>query len=207
MTTTNADQPTDQQRPAPSSATELDEVLAVQFLVAWAGEGSRSRPRRLNWWDTDLVDPDGGGDLIARLVPRTHVWASLEAVREAARRVDADSRERHGEPDLLRTIFFLGFELDEKVSDRLALLKRGDRSPSAALLLPSGLALGADFPSDRVMSALAPAGPPAFEVVPPVGRQVHAPMPAGIADQVRTLAAALVPPTADYPTPFFALRR
>jgi hypothetical protein len=24
---------------------------------------------RLGWWDTDLVDPDGGGDLLARLAP------------------------------------------------------------------------------------------------------------------------------------------
>jgi hypothetical protein len=66
----------------------LDEILAFQFVVAWAGEG-RCEPKRLGWWDTDLIDPAGGGDLLARLLPRTHAWASLEAVREAARRTDA----------------------------------------------------------------------------------------------------------------------
>jgi hypothetical protein len=104
---------------APLAEAALDEILALQFLVAWAGEG-RCKPRRLGWWDTDLVDPDGGGDLLARLAPRTHAWAALEAVREAARQTDTKARERHGEPDRVRTIFFLGFEVDEKVSARLA---------------------------------------------------------------------------------------
>jgi len=207
LTTTKADHPPDPRRPAATGASELDEILAIQFLVAWAGEGSRSRPRRFNWWDTDLVDPDGGGDLIARLAPRTHAWASLEAVREAARRADAESRERHGEPDVLRTIFFLGFELDEKVGDRLAVHKRAGGLPSKALPLPSAFVLGADFPSDSVIAALAPAGPPSFEVVPPIGRQLHGTTPATIAEQMRALAAALVPPTPEYPMPFFRLAR
>jgi hypothetical protein len=56
---------------APLTEAALDEILALQFLVAWAGEG-RCKPRRFGWWDTDLVDPDGGGDLLARLAPRTH---------------------------------------------------------------------------------------------------------------------------------------
>jgi len=64
----------------PLTEAALDEILALQFLVAWAGEG-RCKPKRLGWWDTDLVDPDGGGDLLARLAPRTHAWAALEAVR------------------------------------------------------------------------------------------------------------------------------
>ena len=104
---------------APLTEGALDEILALQFLVAWAGEG-RCKPRRLGWWDTDLVDPDGGGDLLARLAPRTHAWAALEAIRETARQTDTKARERHGEPDRLRTIFFLGFEAHEKLSDRLA---------------------------------------------------------------------------------------
>ncbi len=38
------------------SAAELDEVLALQVTIAWAGEGLWSPPR-LGWWRTDLVDP------------------------------------------------------------------------------------------------------------------------------------------------------
>ncbi|HEY5955223.1 MAG TPA: hypothetical protein VIV60_01670 [Polyangiaceae bacterium] len=36
----------------------IDKILAIQLLVAWAGEG-RSEPKRLGWWDTDLVDEAG----------------------------------------------------------------------------------------------------------------------------------------------------
>lgn len=138
----------------PLTEAALDEILALQFLVAWAGEG-RCKPRRLGWWETDLVDPDGGGDLFARLLPRTHAWAALEAVREAARQTDARARERHGEPDRLRTIFFLGFEADEKLSDRLAMHKRLGRPPSEATPLPWSSALGGQRtrPSQRCAPA------------------------------------------------------
>jgi hypothetical protein len=180
----------------------LDDILAVQFLVAWAGE-KRSKPPRFGWWDTDLVDEAGGGDLLARLAPRTHAWAALEAVREAARRVDAKARERHGEPDRLRTIFFLGFELDEKLGDRLAAHKRGARPPVEILPLP--FALGGEFPRESVIAALAPAGAPAFEKVPPVGRQLKGQAPGAAAALVRALAAALVPPADEYPMPFFRM--
>jgi hypothetical protein len=74
---------------------EIDRILATQLVVAWAGEG-RSEPRRFGWWDTDLVDDARGGDLLARLAPRTHAWASLELVRQAARRVDGRARGKRG---------------------------------------------------------------------------------------------------------------
>src|SRR3990167_3395844 len=101
----------------------LDTILALQFTIAWAGEG-RCQPKRLGWWDTDLIDDAGGGDLLRRLAPRTHAWASLEAAREAARRVDEKARKKMADPDAMRTLFFLGFDLDEQLNDRLAALKR-----------------------------------------------------------------------------------
>ena len=33
----------------------LDQVLALQIMVAWAGEGI-CEPKRLDWWRTDLID-------------------------------------------------------------------------------------------------------------------------------------------------------
>jgi hypothetical protein len=113
------------------SDSTLDQILALQLTIAWAGEG-RCEPRRLGWWDTDLVDEAGGGDLFARLLPRTAPWASLEAVREAARRTDAKARSRMGNPDAVRSLFFLGFDLDEPLNDRLAALKREGKSPAEA---------------------------------------------------------------------------
>ena len=46
----------------------LDAILGVQLTIAWAGEG-RCSPRRLGWWETDLIDEAGGGDFFARLLP------------------------------------------------------------------------------------------------------------------------------------------
>jgi len=178
----------------------LDQVLALQLVVAWAGEG-RCEPTRFGWWDTDLVDGDGGGDLVKRLAPRTHAWASLELVREAARRVDAHARGKHGDPDKLRSIYFLGFEVDEKVSDRLAELKRQGGAPEEVLALP--FKLGSVFEKDRVIQILSTAGTVAFGKVPPVGRQVKGASPESPGELVQKLAAALVPIADEYPLPFF----
>ena len=178
----------------------LDRILALQLLVAWAGEG-RSEPRRLGWWDTDLVDEAGGGDLLARLTPRTHAWAGLELAREAARRVDGRARGKHGDPDKLRTLYFLGFELDERLADRLAELKRAGRPPAEVLPLP--FPLSADFAPAALTTALGAPGAVAFEKVPPVGRRLPGAPPSSALDLVQRLAAALLPFADHYPLPFF----
>lgn len=183
-----------------TSPSDIDRILTLQLTIAWAGEG-RSEPKRFGWWDTDLVDEAGGGDLIARLAPRTHAWASLELVREAARRVDARARGKHGDPDRLRTLFFLGFELDEKIADRLSELKRQGRPPQEALPLP--LKLGAGFDRDEVIKVLSDGAKVSFEKVPPVGRQVKGAIAESPFELVQKLAAALVPIADEYPLPFF----
>jgi hypothetical protein len=178
----------------------LDKILTLQLLVAWAGEG-RSEPKRLGWWDTDLVDDAGGGDLLARLAPRTHAWASLELVREAARRVDAKARGKHGDPDKLRSIFFLGFELDEKLAARLSELKRQGKPPDEVLPLP--LELAAKFDREKVLEFLSKAGKVTFDKVPPVGRHIKGAAPTSPQTMVEKLAGALVPLVDEYPLPFF----
>ena len=182
----------------------LDAVLALQITVAWAGEG-RSSPRRLGWWDTDLVDDAGGGDLLARLMPQTHVWASLQAVREAARRVDAKARSTKAEPDRIRTLFFFGFAIDEQLEDRLASLKRSGTSPADTLrfLVP----LGSTFSQEELTSALkkvhATGVAPA---VAPGGRELNVTASETPDVSAQRLAAALVPFTPEYPLPFFKLQ-
>ncbi len=176
----------------------LDAILAIQLTVAWAGEG-RCSPRRLGWWETDLIDEAGGGDFLARLLPRTHAWASLEAVREAARRSDAKARGKMANPDKMRTLFFLGFELDEQISDRLAALKREDRLPSDVLPLP--LPLTSSFSKEKLVAALH-GGDTAFNVVPG-GRQLKGARPDAADAMVCRLARALVPLAEQYPLPFY----
>jgi hypothetical protein len=179
----------------------LDAVLAIQLTVAWAGEG-RCTPRRLGWWDTDLIDEAGGGDFFARLLPQTHAWASLEAVREAARRTDAKARGRMADPDKMRTLFFLGFELDEQLGDRLAAHKRSGRLP--AEVLPLSVPLTADFAKEKVVAAFQ-GGDVTFTKVPPNGRQMKGQRPDAPDALVKRLAAALVPLVEEYPVPFYKL--
>ncbi len=178
----------------------LDAILAIQLTVAWAGEG-RCSPRRLGWWDTDLIDPAGGGDFFARLMPQTHAWAALEAAREAARRTDAKARGKMADPDAMRTLFFLGFELDERLGDRLRALKGAGRPPAEAL--PLRLPLTAEFDRDKLAAVLGGGDVP-FAVVPG-GRQLKGKRPDAPEAVVARLAAALVPFAEQYPLPFYKL--
>lgn len=176
----------------------LDAILAVQITVAWAGEG-RCSPRRLGWWDTDLISEDGGGDFLARLLPQTHLWASLEAAREAARRTDAKARAKMADPDKLRSLYFLGFELDEQLGDRLASLKRSGRQPAEAL--PFALPLSDDFSTEKLAPALMATGA-TFDTVPN-GRKLKGKVPQEPETLVKRLAGALLPLAEHYPLPFF----
>jgi hypothetical protein len=185
---------------SPIPDTTLDAILAMQLTLGWAGEG-RCSPRRLGWWDTDLIDEAGGGDLFARLLPQTHAWASLEAAREAARRVDAKARGKMADPDKMRTLFFLGFELDEQLGDRLTAHKRGGRPPGEVLSL--AVPLTEDFSKAKLVSTLQ-GGDAAFTTVPN-GRQLKGARPTAPETLVKRLAAALVPLVDQYPLPFFKL--
>ncbi len=187
---------------SPFPDATLDAILAIQVTIAWAGE--RPRPPaapRLAWWDTDLIDEAGGGDFLARLLPQTHAWASLEGAREAARRTDAKARGKMADPDKMRTVYFLGFELDEQVGDRLAAHKRSGRPPAEVLPLP--VPLTADFSKDALVKALQ-GGDVAFTKVPN-GREMKGKQPDAPDLLVKRLAAALVPLVEQYPLPFYKL--
>lgn len=176
----------------------LDAILAVQITVAWAGEG-RCSPKRLAWWDTDLISQDGGGDFLARLLPQTHLWASLEAVREAARRTDAKARAKMADPDKMRSLYFLGFELDEQLTDRLASLKRSGRKPTEALTFP--LPLSDEFSTEKLEPVLKSTGA-TFNTVPN-GRELKGKAPDEPDALVKRLAGALLPLAEHYPLPFY----
>jgi hypothetical protein len=111
---------------------QLDALLTLQLSVAWAGEG-RCEPARFGWWDTALVDEYDGLDLLTRLLPETGEWAALEVVRLVARQVDDEAREKAASPDDVRSIYHLGFALDEQLDDRLAEHKRSGKKPTEAL--------------------------------------------------------------------------
>ena len=60
----------------PIPRSELDQVLAAQLALAWAGEAGEEP--RLGWWRSDLTSEFGGEDLFQRLLPRTWRWATLQ---------------------------------------------------------------------------------------------------------------------------------
>lgn len=186
----------------PLAASDLDDILAIQLGVAWAGEG-RCEPRRLGWWETDLIDPRGGGDLMARLLPRTAPWAGLEAVREAAMRVDRKARGALPDPDKVRTLYFLGFATGEQLADRLRQLKASGEAPSKALRLLAD-PFGAFDPAGFANALQALASDCTYTVVP-AGRQMRAAPPDTPVALVRALAACLAPFQPSYPMPFFRL--
>jgi hypothetical protein len=181
------------------SVATLDAILTAQLLVAWAGE--HGEEPRLKWWRTDLVSEFGGEDLFRRLMPNTSAWAVLEAVREAARRRDAELRSQDHDPDRMTTLFRLGFELDERLDQRLADLKRTGVAPTEAL---PGLKefVGTAWNKDGFADWVAGHGE-ANTVTAPVGRRLRGEQPEAVEHAVKKLVAALHPLGDAYPMPHF----
>lgn len=177
----------------------LDQILVLQLLVAWAGEGA-SDPPRLGWWRTSLVDEFGGEDLFRRLTPRTWKWAVLEAARVAARSVDAVARSHATDGDQLRSLFHFGFTLDEQLDDRLAELKRSTPDPIEAL--PGMERTRSSWDPAQFVAWLSALGP-VTAVASSVGRRLKGELPADHAAAARMLAAAMAPVTPRYPAPHF----
>lgn len=179
------------------SPSRLDEILSLQLTVAWAGEAA-GEPARLGWWKSDLVDPEGGGDLFARLVPRTARWASLIAVREAARRVDAAAREQSGLGERAHTLFHFGFSVDEHLADRLAFHRQRLAEPEQ--VFGQGFFVGSAWSRPAFEALLAGFGQAKVEVAPG-GRRVAIANAQGV-ELARLLAAALLPLAPKYPSPY-----
>jgi hypothetical protein len=188
------------------SIEQIDALLTLQLAVAWAGETGLDNPR-LGWWSTQLDEEFGGLDLFSRLLPRTQLWAALDAARQAARRTeDALRTDAIAADTRIATLFRLGFDVDEQLDDRLRDLTRSQRRPLIALPELTAL-LGPDNPDE-------PFGRRAFDPAAfrewcagcgeakyrtsPLGRRVaHADAPV----LVPRLVAALATPNAQWPMP------
>jgi len=180
---------------------QLDELLALQLALAWAGESPGGHHPRLGWWKTDLIDPDGGGDLWSRLLPRTHQWAGLDSARRAARLVDERLRRESARTDDMRTLFHFGFELDEALDERLAHHKLEAHPPVE--VLPLLQLTRAPLDREGLLASLSsPNLDIAYKVVPG-GRQLKPRPDEGPVFQARRFACAmLTEPPATYPLPF-----
>lgn len=179
----------------------LDAVLASQITVAWAGEGSGDMPR-LGWWNSDLTDRDSGGDFFERSAPATARWAQLDAVRRAATIVDQRIRRAHmAAHDQVRTIYHLGYAVDEALNERLRILKQAGEDPSTVLNFPFNLDGEFDHGAfDRFVDSLGNVPRPK---IAPVGRELPGRPPEGLEQMMRHLVAALRPLPGEYPMPFY----
>lgn len=180
----------------------LDKILALQIIVAWAGEGA-CEPKRLDWWRTDLIDENGGGDLFQRLFPKTHQWASVEAVRQAAIHQDRCRRIDMAKPDAVRTLFFWGFSIDEQLTERLVFHKQNGINPLK--ILPFNLNIYQAFSkSDFEETISIPHVKVDFKVVPS-GREISGEMLNALDECAKKLASALLPFSDKYSMPFYRL--
>jgi hypothetical protein len=183
---------------APIPMSDIDAVLTSQLVVAWAGEAGEDR--RLGWWRSDLVSEYGGEDLFRRLLPRTWRWAVLQSAREAARRKDAEFRCQDHDPDRIVSLFSLGFELDERVEERLQDLKRSGRVPHEVL---PGLAFVSEgWSHDRFWDWVVGHGE-AEAAASPIGRRLRGGPPSTLDQLVRKLIAGLAPAAEAYPLPHY----
>ena len=190
-------------RPSATSLpdTALDHVLTAQLAVAWAGEGGEEP--RLGWWKTFMVHEDGGLALFADLTPTTHRWVVFQGAREAARRADAAMRSRDHDPDRLYTLFRFGFEIDERLDERLLDHKRAGRDPFVAL--PGLNALCTSRWNDADFADWLSGHGTANVVATPAGRRLTGERPTDVERQVRNLIAALHPTSATYPLPHYKI--
>lgn len=205
MTATDAEKAREVARSPRSglSPEDLDQILALQLLVAWAGEANTTLPR-LGFWRTAMAEEYGGEDLFQRLMPRTYRWAVLEAARLAAKKVDALARERTADADQLISLFRFDFALDERLDDRLAELKRSTEVPWEALPALKPVASGWDRPAfEGWLAELPKFGHSAT----PTGRQLKGPLPEDRLEAARALCAALLPLSDGYPAPYFRTGR
>ena len=179
--------------------SEVDSALTAQIVVGWAGETGEQK--RLGWWRSDLISTFGGRDLFRRLLPSTGDWAVLQSAREAARRKDVELRRQDHNPDRVVSLFSLGFELDERIDERLQDLKRSGRMPQEALpgLLGS---IELVWNRGRFVDWVQSHGE-VDTTVTSIGRRIKGDRPAGLDQAVRLLVAALAPLADAYPLPHF----
>lgn len=187
-----------------STQTEIDKILSLQFIVAWAGELAQD-PERLGWWQSDLVDALGGGEFFRRLVPATYKWAALQAAHQVARLVDDAARLQLPDPDQVRTLFFWGFETNEKLDARILQLKLQGLSPEVALNMP--LALDSEWDRQAFSKFLESLPQNADYTSKREGRELKNPVSDCLAANVEQFAKALLPLDKTYPLPYFRVKQ
>ena len=170
----------------------LDAILSLQLTVAWVGDGrAKDHPK---WW-SDESRENGRSSSFG--------WRSLSTAREQAIQADRRGRYRMDHPQQVRTLYFWGQGINNKLDKRLAGHKLKQNDPRTALALPFDPERAYD--RDEIEHILLGK----VELIEtrnvPDGRLVSHELPPSLLDQAQLLAAALVPLADTYPLPFFRL--
>ncbi|MCY2967686.1 MAG: BREX-6 system BrxE protein [Planctomycetota bacterium] len=186
-------------QPPPIPTSVVDQLLTAQVAIAWAGESGDEK--RLGWWKSNLTNEFGGLDLFQRMFPHTWEWAVLQAVREVARRKDAELRGLDHDPDRVVSLYSVSFEIDERADERLLDLKRSGTPPLEAL---PGLREVIDGEGNREKFGdwVQEHGTARF-VKEPVGRRLQGKPPEAVDLLVRQLVGACWPLAETFPMPHF----
>jgi hypothetical protein len=177
----------------------MDSLLTAQLTIAWAGEDGEEP--RLGWWRSDLKSEFGGEDFFRRLLPNSWHWAVFQAMREAARRHDAQLREQDHNADRILSLYCLGFEIDERVEERLMELKRSGIPPLDALPALRDVVTEKWNP-DHFMEWLEGHGSVDFTKVP-AGRRLKGKQPDSLELTIDHLVAGFRPLSHTYPLPHY----
>ena len=183
----------------PVATSVLDKILTAQIAVAWAGESGEES--RLRWWATDFCSEYGGEDLLRQILPQSWAWATIQSVREAARRADAKLRSDVHDEDVVLSLFNLGFALNERLEERFQSLKRQGLQLTEAL---PGLTGIVDVPwnLESFGDWVSGHGKVTTETLP-TGRRIRGNVPDSAGLMVDKLVAGLLPFAETYPMPHY----
>ena len=184
--------------------SQLDHILKLQLAIAWAGESKKLDPPRLGWWQTTMCDQFGGEDLLRRIAPRTAQWAALETCRAAAMKIDEAARRASDDADHLVSLYRFGFEVDERLNERLLELKQSEVLPTDKF--PDLAELSSGWSKQRLQSWLEQYGRSEYTATT-TGRRLRTEMPEDPASAASQLVAALLPLPDSYPLPHFRMKR
>ena len=183
----------------PIATSLLDSILSAQIVVAWAGESGEEK--RLGWWPTDFCSEFGGEDLFRQMLPHSWAWATLQSVREAARRADARLRSDVHDEDVVLSLFNLGFSLNERLEERLQSLKRTGQPPTDALPGLKGI-IDVPWNLESFKDWVSGHGKVTSETLP-TGRRIRGSIPDSPELMVEKLVAGLLPLSDSYPMPHY----
>src|SRR5437773_5539789 len=93
---------------------QLEIVARLRAHIAWLGETPR-----FGWWQTDALSPEGGGEMLKGIFPRTHGWAAVQIAWACAATVEGGLV-----PPGSVSLFRLGADIEARLTSWLPARKR-----------------------------------------------------------------------------------